>query len=129
MYEKTASRLLNCGSVNGEGCTGQAVMSKNVSEKFFSQTFTCIPLLLLFLQQGLIVTKVQRCVECIPNKNFNSFLQSAVDARRQIDENHISCVVAETMKLLAKKSNGFQVLDRSRHCNEVFQRRKNTCSH
>jgi len=38
-----------------------------------------------------------------------------VDARRQGDENPNSSVVAETMKLLANSSYGYQIMDRSRH--------------
>ena len=42
-------------------------------------------------------------------------MQSAVNARRETDENPNSRVVAETMKLLANSSCGYQVMDRSRH--------------
>ena len=45
---------------------------------------------------------------------FNTFLQSAVDARRQGDENPNSSVVADTMKLLANSTYGYQIMDRSR---------------
>ena len=38
-----------------------------------------------------------------------------MDARRQGDENPNSSVVAETMKLLANGSYGYQIMDRSRH--------------
>ena len=36
-------------------------------------------------------------------------------ARRQGDENPNSSVVAETMKLLANRSYGYQIMERSRH--------------
>ena len=42
-------------------------------------------------------------------------MQSAVNARREGDENPNSSVVAETMKLLANSSYGYQIMDRSRH--------------
>ena len=38
-----------------------------------------------------------------------------MDARRQGDENPNSSVVAETMKLLANSSYGYQIMDCSRH--------------
>ena len=38
-----------------------------------------------------------------------------MDARRQGDENPNSSVVAETMKLIASSSYGYQIMDRSRH--------------
>ena len=64
---------------------------------------------------GLVCTKIHRFVEYTPQKFFNSFVQSAVDARRQGDENPNSSVVAETTKLLANSSYGYQILDESRH--------------
>ena len=48
-------------------------------------------------------------------KCFNKFVQSAVNARREGDQNPNSTVVAETMKLLANSSYGYQIMDRSRH--------------
>ena len=38
-----------------------------------------------------------------------------MDARREVDENPNSSVVAENMKLLANSSYGYQIMDRSRH--------------
>ena len=64
---------------------------------------------------GLVCTKIHLFVEYTPKKCFNSFVQSAVDARRQGDENPNSSVVAQTMKLLANSSFGYQIMDRSRH--------------
>ena len=54
-------------------------------------------------------------MEYIPVKCFNNFVQSAVDAHREGDENPNSSVVAETKKLLANSSYGYQIMDRSRH--------------
>ena len=54
-------------------------------------------------------------MENIPVKCFNKFVQSAVDARREEDENPNFSVVAETMKMLANSSYGYQTMDRSRH--------------
>ena len=86
-----------------------------------SQNGTLItPLLLFYLQLGLVVTKKHRFVEYTPKKGFNSFVEAAVDARRRGDENPNSSVVAETMRLLANSSDDYQIMDR---------RRKNTCSY
>ena len=73
------------------------------------------PLLLFYLKLGLVCRKIHRFVQYTPRKCFNSFVQSAVDARRQGDKNPISSVVAQTMKLLANRSYGYQIIDRSRH--------------
>ena len=63
----------------------------------------------------LVVTKIHRFDEYTPKKCFNSFVQVAVDARRKDDEIPNSSVVAETMKLLANSSYGYQNMDRSGH--------------
>ena len=54
-------------------------------------------------------------MDYFPVKCFNKFVQSAVDARREGDENPNSSVVVETMKLLANSSYDYQIMDRSRH--------------
>ena len=88
---------------------------KMLTSSFTLQNGTLItPLLLFYLQLGLVVTKIHRFVEYTPKKCFNSFVQAALDARRKSDENSNSSVVAETMKLLANSSYGYQITDRSR---------------
>ena len=73
------------------------------------------PLLLFCLKLDLVCKKIHRFVPYTPRKCFNHFVQSAVDARRQGDENPNSSDVAETMKLLANSSYVYQIIDRSRH--------------
>ena len=62
---------------------------------------------------GLLLQKNFVLSSSLQKKGFNSFVQAAVDARRQGDENPNSNVVAETMKLLANSSYGYQIMDRS----------------
>ena len=73
------------------------------------------PLFNFYLELGLQCTKIYRFVEYSPRKCFNNFVQSVVDARREGDENPLSGVVAETIKLLGNSSYGYQIMDRSRH--------------
>ena len=83
---------------------------------FILTTGTIItPLPLFYLQLGLVCKKIHRFVQYTPRKYFNNFVQSAVDARPQGDKNSNFSVVAETMKLLANSSYGYQIMDRSRH--------------
>ena len=104
---------------------------KMLISSFTLQNGTLItPLLLFYLQLGLVCTKLHRFVEYTPKKCFNSFVQSAGDARRQGDENPISSVVAETMKLLSNSSYGYQIMGRSRHTvTKYLSDEKNTCGH
>ena len=73
------------------------------------------PLLIYYLHLVLESTKIHRFVQYTPKQCFSSFVQSAVNARRQGDENPNSSVVAETRKFLANSSYGYQIMDRSRH--------------
>ena len=72
-------------------------------------------LLLFYLKHGLVRKKIHRFVQYTPRKCFDKFVQSAVDARRQKDGNPNSSVISEAMKLRAKSSYGYQIMDRSRH--------------
>ena len=61
---------------------------KLLISSFTLQNGTLItPLLLFYLQLGLVCTKIHRFVGYTLNKCFNSFVQLAVDARRQVNEN------------------------------------------
>ena len=73
------------------------------------------PLFNFYMELGLQCTKVYRFVQYLRRKCFNKFVQSVVDARREGDENPLSGVVEETMKLLGNSSYGYQITDRSRH--------------
>ena len=73
------------------------------------------PLFKLYLELVLQCTKNYRFVQYSPRKCFINFVQSVIDARREGDENPLSGVVAETMKLLGNSSYGYQIIDRSRH--------------
>ena len=73
------------------------------------------PLLLFYLKLGLVCKMINRFVQYTPRNCFDNFVQSAVDARRRRDKNPNSSIVAETMKLLANSSNGYQITDRSQH--------------
>ena len=89
---------------------------KMLSSSYFLGNGTLItPLLLFYLELGLVCKNIYRFVEYTPVECFKKFVQSAVHARRERDENPNSTVVAETMKLLANSSYGYQIMDRSRH--------------
>ena len=91
-------------------------LRKKLISSYFLENGTLItPLLLFYLDLGLVCKKIHRFVEYIPVKCFYNFVQSAVKARREGDENPNSSVVAETMKMLANSSYGYQIMDRSRH--------------
>ena len=86
-----------------------------ISSYFLKNGTLITPLFLFYLDLGLVCKKIYRFVEYIPVKSFNNFVQSAVNASREGHENPNSSVVAETMKLLANSSYGYQIMYRSRH--------------
>ena len=101
---------------------------KMLISSYFLENGTLItPLLLFYLDLGLVCKKIYRFVEYVPVESFNKIVQSADNARRKGGENPNSSVVAETMKLLPNSSYGYQILDRSRHTvTKNFERCENT---
>ena len=73
------------------------------------------PLFNFYLDLGLQCTKICRFIQYTPRKVFKSFVQSVVDGRWAGDENPLSGVVVETMKLLGNSSYGYQIMDTSKH--------------
>ena len=54
-----------------------------ISSFILTNGTTIIPLLLFYLQLGLVCKKIHRFVQYTPRKCFGNIVQSAVDARRQ----------------------------------------------
>ena len=97
-------------------------LKDNTCYRFFAVFIFCVAtakllqsLRLFYLRLGLVCKIIHQFVQYAPRKCFNNFVQSAVDARHQGDENPNSCVVAITIKLGANSSHGYQIMDRSRH--------------
>ena len=78
------------------------------------------PLLLFYLEKGVILKDVFWFLQYTPRRCFETFVQNIVDARREGDQNKESTVVAETMKLIGNSSYGYQIMDRSRHTNTKY---------
>ena len=119
IFENTNVGRHDIGSLMKDYAEKEGLLSrprKMLISSYFLENGTLITLLLLFyLDLGLVCKKIYRFVEYTPVKCLNKFVHSAVDARREGDENPNSSVVAETMKLLANSSYGYQIMDRSRH--------------
>ena len=119
IFKKIAVSRDDIGTLMREYAEKENVMSQPrrmlISSFNLTNGTIITPLLLFYLRLGLVCKKIHRFVQYTPRKCFGNFVQSAVDARRQGDENPNSSVVAETMKLLANSSYGYQIMDRSRH--------------
>ena len=75
-----------------------------ISNCFWENGTIITPLPPFHLDLGLICKKFYRFVQYTPTKCFNNFVQSALNARTEGDENPNSSVVAETMKIPASSS-------------------------
>ena len=119
IFKKTVVSRNDIGDLMKEYAEKEGIMSKPsrmLKASFHLENGSIItPLLLYYLQLGLECTKIHQIVQYTPKKCLSSFLQSAVNAGRQGDESPNSSVLAETMKLLANSSYGYQIMDRSRH--------------
>ena len=77
-------------------------LKRMLNSSFFMESGTMItPLLLFYLDLGQTCIKVHHFMQNTPMKCFDNFVQSAVNVRKEGDENVSSSVVAKTMKLLA----------------------------
>ena len=103
---------VQCDIEEGHRCQSRKML---ISSYFLEKGTLITPLLLFYLELGLVCKKNYRSVEYTPGKCFNKLVQSAVNARREGDENLNSGVVAETMKVLANSSYRYQIMDCSRH--------------
>ena len=107
IFKSTLVRKNDIGDLMKNYAEEETLLSqprKMLISSFTLQNGTLItPLLLFYLQLSLVCTKIHRFVEYTPKKCFNS-VQSAVDARRQGDENTNSSVIAGTIKLLPNSS-------------------------
>ena len=101
-------------SAEKEGILTQS--RRMLTSSYFLENGTIItPLLLFYLDLGLVCKKIYRFVHYTPMKCFNNFVQSAMNIRREGDENPNLSVVAETMKAQANSSYVYQIMDRSQH--------------
>ena len=78
------------------------------------------PLFNFYMELGLQCTKIKGFVQYTPQKCFNNFIYSVVDARREGDENPLPGVLAETMKILGNSIYAYQITDRPRHTNTKY---------
>ena len=96
-------------------------------KSFYTHERQCLKNWMNSLQSiGQQCTITHRFVQYTPRKVFNSFVQSVVDAKRTGEENPISGLVAETMKLLENSSYGYQLMDRSKHTMKKYLGDKKT---
>ena len=119
IFRKTVVSRNDIGNLMKEYAEKERIIpqpTRMLRSRFILTNCTIItPLLLFYLKLGLVCKKIHRFVQYTPRNCFDIFVQSAVDARQQGDENPNSIVVAETMKLLANSSYGYQIIDRRRH--------------
>ena len=114
----------NIGKLMQENAEKNALLLKPqrvlISSYKLNNGIVITPLLKFYLKLGLRCNKIHRFIEYTPQKCFNGFVQSVVDARREGDENPDSGVVAETIKLVWNSSYGYQIMDRSRHTETLY---------
>ena len=110
IFKNTVVGTNDIGDLMKEFAEKERIMSQPgrmlISSFHLNNGIVITPLLLFYLYLGLECPKNHQFVQCTPIKCFNTFVQSAVNARRQGDENSNSSVVAETMKFLANRVPG-----------------------
>ena len=119
IFKNTVVSRDDIGNLMKEYAEKEGIMAQPrrilISSFILTNSTITIPLFFVYLKLCLVCRKIHRFVQYTHENSFDNFVQSfAVDARRQRDENPNSSVVAETMKLLAHSSYGYQIMDRCR---------------
>ena len=73
---------------------------------FADRILLATPLLQWYLSKGLIVTKIHQTIQFSPEKCFEKFGQTVVDARREGDTNPATKVVSDSSKLMGNSAYG-----------------------
>ena len=119
IFKKTVVSRNDIGDLMKQYAEKEGIMSQPkrmlISSFHLKNGTIFTPLLLYYLHLVLECTKIHRFNQYTLKKCFSSFVQSAVNARRQGDKNPNSILVAQTVKFLANSSYGYQITDRRRH--------------
>ena len=103
IFKNTVVSRIDIGDLMKVYAEREGILSQSrrkLKSNFHLKNGTIItPLLLFYLHLGLECTKIHHFVQYTRKKCFNRFVQSAVNAQKQGDENPNSSVVAETKKL------------------------------
>ena len=87
-FKNTVVSRDNIGNLMSKNAEKENIMPQPrrmlISSFFLTNGTIITPLLLFYLQLGLVCKKIHRFVQYTPRNCFNNFVQSAVDARRQI---------------------------------------------
>ena len=73
------------------------------------------PFVLIYLELTLACKNTNRFVQLTPMKCLSNFVQSAVNDGREGDEDPKYIIVTERMNLLTDSSDGWHIMDWSRH--------------
>ncbi|XP_033729708.1 uncharacterized protein LOC117318890 [Pecten maximus] len=87
------------------------------------------PLLKWYIEHGMQVDHIYQVVEYTPMACFREFVTDVTDARRRGDDDKMSAVIANTMKLIGNSAYGGLIMDKSKHTNIKYVRGEtNACN-
>ena len=92
------------------------------------QVLLATPLLRWYLNHGMTVTKVYQVVEFQSQRCFRDFVREVSDARRQVDLDPNTAIIANTMKVIGNSGYGSLIMDKTKHREIMYVQGKNaTC--
>ena len=100
---------------------------REAQKNLFLENGTIItPLLLFYLDLGLVCKKIYRLMQYFLMKCSNNIVQCAVSARREGEEKQNSNVVTERKKLPANNSDAYRLMNRGQHTVAKYLSDENT---
>lgn len=78
------------------------------------------PLLKVYMEHGLVISRVYQVVEFTPNPCFADFTEEVGDARRRADSDPRFEIFADTMKLIRNSAYGSMIMNKEKHPNVTY---------
>ncbi len=91
-----------------------------IGSMFGNKILIITPLLVWYLNHGLVVTKVHQLIEFSPSRCFKQFADRVSNDRRAGDRNPSLKAIADTSKLIGNSFYGYTIMNKGKHLNVRF---------
>ena len=91
-----------------------------IGSMFGDKILIITPLLVWYMNHGLVVTKIHQLIEFKPSKCFKPFADRVSNDRRAGDRDPSMKAIADTSKLIGNSFYGYTIMNKGKHQNVQF---------
>ncbi|KAL5262388.1 hypothetical protein ACHWQZ_G007942 [Mnemiopsis leidyi] len=91
-----------------------------IGSMFGDKILIITPLLLWYIDHGLVVTRIHQLIEFKPSKCFKTFADRVSNDRRAGDRDPSMKAIADTSKLIGNSFYGYTIMNKGKHQNVQF---------